>query len=304
MNKIQRAVLFAAEKHKTQLRKGTNIPYIVHPIGVMEILMRVGASNDAIVAGILHDTIEDTNTTYDELRKTFGKRVADIVMAASESDKSLPWETRKKNAIAALRKCRDEDILAVIFADKTHNLQSIHHDWLLEHERVWNRFKHGEYDQLWYYGQICKIAQKKYKTVSPKLRTIMFEYWWEYDKFNKHLIDIMTDFGRMCAGIDREDWDPWYDDEFLGTTPWERLVGTTEKANEVIKKPTLLEQYHELAKQRGKDISSATNNEIVAKMKEIESKFTESDWNKLIKSSPVFMRPMINEQRKKYLKQK
>lgn len=302
MNKIQRAVLFAAEKHQTQLRKGTNVPYIVHPIGVMEILMRANASENAIVAGILHDTIEDTNTTYEELRKTFGKRVADIVRAASEPDKSLPWETRKKNAIAALRKCRDEDILAVIFADKTHNLQSIHHDWLQIDDDVWDRFKHGEYDQLWYYGEICKIAKRKVKTVSPKLRTILFEYWWEFDKFTKHRIEIMTDFDRMCAGIEREDWDPWYDDEFLGTTPWERLAGITEKANEVIKTPTLLDQYHELAKKLCNAKISARNvDKIVEQMKEIKSRFTERDWQKLIKSSPVFMRPMINEQRKKYL---
>jgi len=228
MNKIQRAVLFATEKHKTQLRKGTNIPYIVHPIGVMEILMHAGASNYAIVAGILHDTLEDTDTTYEELRKAFGKRIADIVHACSETDKSQPWERRKIAALDALSKCRDKDVLAVIFADKTHNLQSIHRDWIEQDGEIWHRFKAGEYQQMWYYGEICEIAKKKAKTADPKIRSILFEYWWEYDKFCKHRVDIMTNFGRMCAGIDREDWEPWYDEDLLGLTPWERLAGIKE----------------------------------------------------------------------------
>ena len=302
MNKIQRAVMFATEKHKLQTRKGTDIPYIVHPLGVMEMLINAHMSNDVIVAGILHDTIEDTKTTYDELVTVFGKRVADIVMACSEPDKSLPWKTRKKHAISALRKCNDEDILAVIFADKTHNLQSIHRDWIENDDEVWNRFKHGEYDQLWYYGEMCKIAQKKAKTVSPKLRAIMFEYWWEFDKFTKHRIEIMSDFDRKCAGIDREDWDPWYNDDMLGLTPWERLDGTNKKTEEEMKKETPLEKYRELSKMLGDmDISVAKTNRIATKMKRLKAQFTEADWDKIIHSVPVFIRPMLNEQKKKYI---
>ena len=201
MKKLQRAVLFAAKKHQNQLRKGTNIPYIVHPIGVMEMLIHAGASNDAIVAGVLHDTIEDTNTTYDELVKNFGKRVADIVRACSESDKSLPWETRKKTTIDALRKCKDYDILAVAFADKANNIASTTHDYSKYHDSIWSRFKRGQEAQMWYYGELCKIAKERYEQVNLPLRTLMCNYWWEHDNF----IRTQERWARLCGcGDDRE----------------------------------------------------------------------------------------------------
>ena len=303
MNKIQRAVLFAAKKHSTQVRKGTIIPYLVHPLGVMEMLIRAGASKNAIVAGILHDTLEDTNTTYAELVNNFGKRVADIVRACSENDKSLPWKRRKSAALDAIQQCDDEDILAVFFADKTHNLQSIHRDWIETGGEMWHRFKRGECEQLWYYGEICEIAKKKVKTIRPQLRGLLLEYWWEFDKFNKHRTEIMTDFDRKCAGIDREDWDPWYDEEFLGLTPWERVQGVKELKQRIEpKEKSLLEQYHELALEAGDSAMSGKRaRENTEKMQKLKAQFSEQDWDTLIYSSPVFMRPMISAQKKKYL---
>ena len=378
MSMIPQAVLFAAEKHKEQLRKGTDIPYIVHPLGVMEILIRAGASKDAVVAGILHDTLEDTDTTYEELVEKFGKRIADIVRACSESDKSLPWKKRKQATIKALKKCNDIDVLCVAMADKTHNLQSTHRDWI-EYDDVWTRFKSGQDAQLWYYGEICKIAKKRCnQTDNMALKTLMLNYWWEYDKFTTQIEEEQDHrIGAMCAGIEREDYEPLYYD-CTGTTVWERTMGTQEqkRINDIInhpdnakllkqykkwqtklskmdvytpeydaglaemdkiarhfterdwdyvlytspryshlfvkmdrekylgKKTPLVERYFKLSEKLGiAKLSCELADEIAAKMDEIESQFTESDWDKLIKSSPVFMRPMINEQKKKYLKQ-
>ena len=295
MNTIQRAVMFAAEKHKAQLRKGTNIPYIVHPLGVMEKLIRAGASNNAIVAGILHDTLEDTATTYDELVQNFGARVADIVAAASESDKSLSWEERKNVALDALRKCDDADILAVVFADKTHNLQSIHRDWNEDKDDIWTRFKRGCDKQMWYYGEICEIAKKKYESVDLPLRTLMCDYWWEYDNFVK----AQERWARLCGcGDDRE---YTREEEAYFIIRANELVQELQKDNPSISK-TLLEQYHELALRRMEDnIGKQEDDILVKKMKELKSKFSEQDWEALIYSCPVFMRPMLNDQKKKYL---
>src|SRR6266567_4013183 len=97
--RFQKALSFAAEAHARQERKGTDFPYVSHPIRVAEILDRFGCSEDAIVAGFLHDTIEDASVTVNDIGATFGPRVAALVAAVSEPDKSLPWKTRKKQTI-------------------------------------------------------------------------------------------------------------------------------------------------------------------------------------------------------------
>ncbi len=306
MNKIQRAVLFAAKKHATQVRKGTNTPYIVHPLGVMETLIHAGASENAIVAGILHDTLEDTNTTYAELAKNFGNRVADIVRACSETDKSQSWLERKKHTIAALRKCQDTDVQAVIFADKTYNLQSIHRDWL-DSDAVWMRFNADPGSQMWYYGEICKIARKRAnEPCDNALKILMLNYWWEHDKFCEQMEEQAEHkIGSMCAGIEREDFEPIYYD-CDGTTSWERAMGVKELGQRIKPKgKSLLEQYYELALEGGSlGLSGKKDRKNTEKMQKLKAQFTEQDWDKLIHSSPVFMRPMISAQKKKYYPEK
>ena len=91
------ALQFATNAHSGQFRKGTKIPYIVHPVTVMQTLIEYGASDDAVMAGILHDTLEDTPTTVADLEQNFGKRITHLVIGASEMDKSLSWEERKEH---------------------------------------------------------------------------------------------------------------------------------------------------------------------------------------------------------------
>ncbi len=94
---LMRAIKFAAEKHKKQKRKDGQTPYINHPIEVMETLANSGDVSDVeiLAAAVLHDTIEDTGTTADELRTAFGDRVAFIVQECTD-DKSLPKFERKR----------------------------------------------------------------------------------------------------------------------------------------------------------------------------------------------------------------
>src|SRR6266498_2729241 len=102
ISKILVAAHFAAEKHKTQRRKGTQAsPYINHPVKVAEILWRVGEVRDidCVVAALLHDTVEDTATSPSELEKVFGARVRLLVEEVTD-DKTLPKELRKELQIA------------------------------------------------------------------------------------------------------------------------------------------------------------------------------------------------------------
>ena len=94
---IDLAIEVAMKAHHKQLRKGTSIPYVTHPLAVGIMLAKIGCSDEVIVAGILHDTVEDTDITLDYIRDTFGNQVVKIVEGASEPEKTLPWKDRKKH---------------------------------------------------------------------------------------------------------------------------------------------------------------------------------------------------------------
>src|SRR5438552_18238482 len=113
--RFEKALDFAAKAHAAvnQERKGTDFPYIAHPIRVAEILDRFECDEDAIVAGFLHDTVEDANVTADELSAAFGQRVATLVTAVSEPDKSLPSKTRKEQTIEHLEQENDPEVHAL-----------------------------------------------------------------------------------------------------------------------------------------------------------------------------------------------
>ena len=123
---VLRAVQFAAHKHKDQRRKDAKAtPYINHPIGLAEVLHTDGGVRDPVViaAALLHDTIEDTETTYDELRGIFGEEVADTVVELTDT-KFLGKEARKRLQIAKAGRA-SERARHVKLADKICNLRDI-----------------------------------------------------------------------------------------------------------------------------------------------------------------------------------
>ncbi|KAA9019545.1 HD domain-containing protein [Niallia endozanthoxylica] len=167
MNLIDQAIIFAAKAHMGQTRKSSDIPYITHPFSVGMLLQKENCSEQVIAAGILHDTLEDTAATYEQLKEHFGIRVANLVLAASEQDKSLSWEERKKHTIDSLKDAALEEI-QVITADKLHNLLTIHFDLDTIGEAVWDRFKRGKTEQHWYYASMVRelmIHQNEFKLI-------------------------------------------------------------------------------------------------------------------------------------------
>ena len=155
MNIINQAIIFATKVHEGQFRKATTIPYITHPYAVGMILQKENYSEEVIAAGILHDTLEDTKTSFEELKGQFGLHIAKLVLAASEEDKTLSWEERKQHTIDALPHA-DIEVIQVIVADKLHNLRSIRTDLEVYGEVIWERFNRGKSYQSWYYKNIAK----------------------------------------------------------------------------------------------------------------------------------------------------
>ncbi|QHJ71263.1 HD domain-containing protein [Planococcus halotolerans] len=167
---IEKAACFAAVKHDGQYRKGTHIPYITHPYGVAMILMEEKQPEETIAAGLLHDTLEDTETTEEELFKNFGEEVLMLVKAASEKDKSQSWEMRKQHTIANLPNHSTSE-LYLILADKLHNLRSIHVDARKFGDSIWSRFNRGKREQCWYYMSISRAVSEKKREV-PLIRKL------------------------------------------------------------------------------------------------------------------------------------
>src|SRR5262245_54664267 len=123
---IDSSLIFAARAHRGQVRKGTDIPYIVHPVGVMLLLAQAGEADPALpAAALLHDTIEDAGASASTLAEQFGARVAQIVEGCSEPDHDgAAWEERKQHTVAYLRSA-PRDIQLVAAADKLHNLRAM-----------------------------------------------------------------------------------------------------------------------------------------------------------------------------------
>lgn len=150
---IEKALNFAYRAHEGQKRKdGT--PFILHPIAVAMELARNGADEALICAGLLHDTVEDTNVTEDTLRENFPTAVTELVVTDSE-DKSLSWEARKEAVIRSLRQTDNMSYRMLMCADKLCNLRSIEKQLALQGERVWDAFHRGAKQQEWFYRSLA-----------------------------------------------------------------------------------------------------------------------------------------------------
>lgn len=187
---LNKAIHFATERHAGGVRKGTNRPYIGHPLEVMNILNRMEVDHHLMIAGLLHDTVEDTETTYMDIKNEFGMDVAALVMAHTKNPDQT-WEEVRKHKIEAM----DESSFRVkllIMADMTANLRSLWRDYRHIGENLWERFNAPKEKQAWYYGAI----QDKLWEMQNYLETS--EIYWEMvglfkDLFVEYYIDADSD---------------------------------------------------------------------------------------------------------------
>ena len=177
-DKISQALAVAVEAHDGQKRKGTNIPYIAHPMGVASIALEHGADEEQAMAALLHDAIEDGGAPYAlRIRKQFGVRVADIVEGCTDgvpdtSGKKEPWVIRKERYLAHLENATD-DVLLVSASDKLHNARAIVEDMLEIGTSVFDRFTASQEQTLWYYESLAQIfASRKTPIARPLTETV------------------------------------------------------------------------------------------------------------------------------------
>jgi (p)ppGpp synthase/HD superfamily hydrolase len=159
---VERALRLAARSHREHTRKGSDVPYITHPLSVALILSRAGIDDDKILAAaVLHDAVEDTDCNLEEVSRDFPAEVASYVDSLSErkrdaSGHAIPWQQRKEKHLASVA-AADWPIRAIALADKLHNLGTMLYD-VEAGENLWERFNAPPEKIIWYHREMIKRA--------------------------------------------------------------------------------------------------------------------------------------------------
>ena len=169
---LDRAIVFAVHAHAGTERRGKGFPYIVHPMEAVEIVATM-TNDQELLAAALHDTVEDTDTTVEQIRAAFGNRVAEIVAMESdeplqESDSPENWRARKQAAIDRLATA-SRDAKMVALGDKLSNMRAIARDYAIQGDKLWNLFHSKDRkDQEWHYRELATSLRELQDTFAYK----------------------------------------------------------------------------------------------------------------------------------------
>ena len=154
---LDKAIVFAVKAHANSERRGKGFPYIVHPMEAVEIVATITPDQELLAAAALHDTVEDTDVTVEEIRAEFGERIARLVDAESDKftagvSETDSWRDRKQAAIDRLA-AADIDAKIVAMGDKLSNMRAIARDYETQGDKLWNLFHapNGKPDHEWHY---------------------------------------------------------------------------------------------------------------------------------------------------------
>ena len=141
---LDRAIVFAVQAHHNTERRGKGFPYIVHPMEAVEIVATITPDQELLAAAALHDTIEDTDVTVEQLREAFGERIAELVHAESDQftegvSEEDSWHDRKQAAIDRLA-AAPHDAKIVALGDKMSNMRAIWRDYQTKGDELWKIF--------------------------------------------------------------------------------------------------------------------------------------------------------------------
>ena len=181
MDKVTKAIEFASKAHDGMVRKKDKTPYILHPLEAAVIVGTMTNNQDVISAALLHDVVEDTDITINEIEEQFGNRVRELVESETEDKRAdLPpentWKIRKEESLEELASCGDTDVLMLWLGDKLSNMRSFYRIYKKEGKDMWQSFNQKDPEQqFWYYNSIAELT-------SP-LKD--FPAWQEYNELVK-----------------------------------------------------------------------------------------------------------------------
>ncbi|MCC8182247.1 MAG: HD domain-containing protein [Clostridiales bacterium] len=160
MTILEEAVLFATQAHSGAVRKGSSVPYILHPLEAAAIAATITEDQTVLAAAVLHDVVEDTPCTLEQLEARFGPEVASLVAAETEDKRpgQAPedsWRIRKEEAVRRLRQDPRREVKIVALGDKLSNLRSMYQALRREGDALWTRFHQQDpLEHRWYYGEM------------------------------------------------------------------------------------------------------------------------------------------------------
>lgn len=171
MNTVEKAMIFAARAHDGQTRKDGRTPFILHPAEVAAIASAMTDDREVLAACLLHDTVEDTDVTVDEIRREFGDRVAAIVDGDTEEEaagmtRAESWYSRKEASLKRLMNS-DRDVKILWLSDKLSNMRSLYRMYRAEGDKMWLHFNQQDKNvQRWYYHMIADLLTELEKTAA------------------------------------------------------------------------------------------------------------------------------------------
>lgn len=189
MELVSEAACFAARAHDGMRRKLSNSPYLLHPMEVAAIIGEITDDQEVIAAGLLHDTVEDTTVTNEDIKNVFGERVAYLVGCETEKKyKGIPssetWKLRKTESLKILHDTGDRNVKILWLGDKLSNMRSFFREWERTGSRLWDNFSQKDpKEQRWYYDTIALYTEELSQTAA----------WKEYKK----LVEIVFDEGAI-----------------------------------------------------------------------------------------------------------
>jgi myo-inositol-1(or 4)-monophosphatase len=169
MELVSEAVTFAVKAHDGMRRKKSQSPYILHPLEAAVIVGTMTDDQNVIAAAVLHDVVEDTDVTIEEIEERFGKRVKSLVQSETEDKREhIPpdqtWRIRKEESLEVLRKTDDIGVLMMWVGDKLANMRAIYRDFKVDGISMWQRFNQkDERQQAWYYYSVVKLTERLFE---------------------------------------------------------------------------------------------------------------------------------------------
>lgn len=217
------ALKYATFWHRDQVRKSTDLTYILHPLGVASLVLEAGGNEDEAIAALLHDVPEDHggDPRLSEIEVQFGVRVAEIVRACSDTlvadrEDKAPYQERKQAHLDHLANA-DDGILLVTAADKLHNARSIATDFLNQGDKLWERFNGSKEQILWYYESMYFLLSRRNLTptlLSPLREAIKLidckvglTYFFDLDSHNQP--ESVLRYGPLRGIQDRWNGSSW-----------------------------------------------------------------------------------------------
>ena len=158
---IDKAIVFAVKAHSNTTRKGGKIPYISHPLEVFSICCTLTSDENVLASSVLHDTIEDTCVTIEDIKREFNEQVAFLVGKETENKRtgvpqSESWKIRKQETIDML-KIADKNEQILVLCDKLSNMRAVYRDYSVLGEEFWQIFNNkNKCDHAWYYKSIAE----------------------------------------------------------------------------------------------------------------------------------------------------